>query len=931
MAVVHRDVRNFVGRASELERLRELAETASRAPAAAIVVAEPGLGKTRLLDELSHSLMPPLVELQGYESALEIPLAAAAGLLRTLSSAPRSGERLDAILLGETGASLGLETVRLFETAYRCLAELAPVAIVVDDLQWVDQETLSLLQYVLTAAEGARRPLLLLGAARPSGAATAWTSDLGRLLDPQRFEEIRLGPLAREEAAELIADLAPDLAENEAQRIWRLAQGSPFWLQALTSGDRRTTSPAELLRSRLASLDSDAGRLFALLVVAAQPLAIADAAELLGWEEERAQRAATLLANRALVLQEAGSARVAHDLIRETARRQLSEQEQTGLHGLLASWLERTGDDIRRLFRALEHRQAAGLDSVTLAARIAASPQRRLLGADGLLTLDAIADAAGGTGGAELQLEVAALATDLGEWQTAFERWAALTHRLPAPEERARAALATAAAAFRLGRAAEVHAFARRAREAAAGEASTIEADVHEAEALLWLENRVADAQSLVQRAEAVAERLVAKAGGVEALTDPERNAYVRALRAVLDAAIREADAATVARCAEKMQTAARDPVEALVAASDGVFSLLQFEGLPTAAEPQARRLLEQSRRLALPSLEVEATQWLGLIAHHHGRLHEAASHLERTIELTGRVGPPRRFRLPQLQALAHSVEASRGDWRAHVAAIEAAIAAEPDPHYRLIVRHLHVWLLGRFGSPDTNELARLLRPLARDAERAGCDRCYWESVLHAAEAQARCGDSVLAEEALERWESAHPEPRGGPGARRTYVRALLAMHGDLDASLPLFEESAALASAVGYELMRLWIALDEAATLARVDRPSGVEALRGAARAAEAIGARSEQSLAVQRLRTLGVRTWRRHGDAGPLTPRELEIAHLVATGDSNPEIAAALFLSRKTVERHVSNILRKLGARNRTELAARLPRDPKDEGAAR
>jgi DNA-binding NarL/FixJ family response regulator len=156
-------------------------------------------------------------------------------------------------------------------------------------------------------------------------------------------------------------------------------------------------------------------------------------------------------------------------------------------------------------------------------------------------------------------------------------------------------------------------------------------------------------------------------------------------------------------------------------------------------------------------------------------------------------------------------------------------------------------------------------------------------------------------------------------------------MHRDPEASLPLFGESASLATELGYTLMRLWIDLDAATALARVDRSRAIDALRAAARTAETIGARSEQSLAVQQLRALGVRTWRRRGDSGLLTAREQEIARLVAAGDSNPEIAAALFLSRKTVERHVSNILRKVGARNRTELATRLRRSTTDTGAAR
>jgi LuxR family maltose regulon positive regulatory protein len=55
------------------------------------------------------------------------------------------------------------------------------------------------------------------------------------------------------------------------------------------------------------------------------------------------------------------------------------------------------------------------------------------------------------------------------------------------------------------------------------------------------------------------------------------------------------------------------------------------------------------------------------------------------------------------------------------------------------------------------------------------------------------------------------------------------------------------------------------------------------------------------------------------PLTPREVEILHLIAKGRSNPEIANELVVSVNTIKKHTSNIYSKLGVSSRTQAIAR------------
>ncbi len=105
-----------------------------------------------------------------------------------------------------------------------------------------------------------------------------------------------------------------------------------------------------------------------------------------------------------------------------------------------------------------------------------------------------------------------------------------------------------------------------------------------------------------------------------------------------------------------------------------------------------------------------------------------------------------------------------------------------------------------------------------------------------------------------------------------------------------------------------------------------------------EALDASWDIRRAGARLRPHGIRRdtrSRRRPDFGwdALTPTERKIAYLVADGKSNPDIATDLFLSRNTVQTHVSRILTKLGARSRTEIASEVfahPRPTQHSSAA-
>jgi predicted ATPase len=251
----------LVGRERELATLTAmLAEAVRGHGAVALVAGEPGIGKTRLVEELVATaaeqgarplwgrcyegegvpaFWPWQQILRGYlrdpaqepERLRETLPASAADLLQLL---PELGPLLPDSTPPEPDPDPTSARFRLFAGATELLTAAAsrrPLLLLLDDLHWADVPTLSLLQFL--ADELADVPLLVVATYRDVevGRDHALAPVLTRLRRTRGFRQLALGGLQPEAVAELLAALGADGAsDGYAEALWRHTDGNPFFL-----------------------------------------------------------------------------------------------------------------------------------------------------------------------------------------------------------------------------------------------------------------------------------------------------------------------------------------------------------------------------------------------------------------------------------------------------------------------------------------------------------------------------------------------------------------------------------------------------------------------------------------------------------------------------------------------------------------------------
>jgi DNA-binding CsgD family transcriptional regulator len=894
------------------------------APSALVIEGEPGIGKTTLwLTAIERARHRGFAVLSARGAATESVLAysALADIFQdagTDSIPLPEPQRLavDRIILGDntTGDPTDPRTVGAgLVSVVSILAEQSPVLIALDDLQWLDPASTHAFGFVARRLVGR---VGLLGTFRTESHrdhSPSWFAPPA----PDKLARIRLGPLSTGALHSVLAHrLGRPLTRPQMLRINDVSGGNPFYAIELARtlldrpGDTQMSMPStlmELVRSRIGTLDPPARE--ALLALSCLgPSNVSDVAAATGTEHDVVQ---SLEAAEALGIVEISGNRVSftHPLLARGCYDDVSPARRRAMHRRLAELV--TEPELRARHLAL-------CDT---------SGERRTLDA-----LDEAADIAHRRGAPATAAELLGLAIGLGA---------------DTPERRFRCA----AFHFNAGNAAEARTMLERIiSEGAPAGPPTQRAharrllglwsmlDASSRHAADLLESALADAgddptlraQILIPLAFAQinvdepdrAARYIEAA--VEAATRCERAQILSqalSMRALVHFLIgRGVDESGLQRALELEDSQA--PISALLGPTVHHAQLLVGTGQLDRARQELQTVRQRYIERGEESELIIVAFHSGLGEIWRGDFAEAAVIAEDAMQravLLGGDGLPLSVAL-MLRAMvaAHTghVEQARAD------ATAALTICRRCDSPRLVT----VWPIATLGFVevslgDHQAAVSHLEPLL-DAITAAPDatEIFTAGFLpDAAEALIGLGrlvDAELLVDALERNGRRLDRPwMLATGARGRTM--LLAQRGDLAAA-------AAAAERAMTEHDRLPMPFERARTQLILGQLQRRQRRRDAATATmqEALNAfeQLDAPLWADRVRALLVHTDADPASANVLTAGERRVAELTASGMTNREVAAALFISPKTVEVHLTRVYRKLNVRTRAELARRL-----------
>ncbi|MHB1783669.1 MAG: ATP-binding protein [Acidimicrobiales bacterium] len=900
---------------------------------ALFVVGEAGLGKTALVRRAQ--VMAPgftVVAVEAISAEASLPFGVAGEALAALGGSA-------VVLEAEAGA----ERASRFYRALRTLTEAAdrgPVLVVVDDLHWADPDSLELIGFCCRRLAGLA--VAVLGTARP------WPEQadelVGELVGAGHARLIELAPLSEDGAAALLGAMGiTPLPAGRVNQLHRACAGNPLLLEAagasLAAGDDLAhLGPSRglgsrMLLARFAGVGSVALRYARAAAIYGPRFRAGLAGRLAGLGTAEADAALARLCTAGLFRAVgAGWVGFVHPLFAQALAEDVPAPVRAGMHaaafGLLVEARVDPSEAAAQAVAAHLVGDPAAIACLERAGRTALA-QGALAGA--IIHLTNAVTLAGRDPPPALILTLAEATLAAGDPLQADR----MVRGLLAVEgldllERTRTLNLLAAAAFVTGAAAEGVTLLDRALDAAAGEAQAVQV----------LADQAFDSWVTAQgprRTMALMERV----RDLAPITDPRVRAHLDAAWGA--AALLVGDPTGVAALQAAADLGTADPA----VAADGLWNWAPAFAYLNVAKylerfDEATRLFDTvfpaaeraGAPAAIASYTVAHTDTLCRL----GRLADAAGLVERVGDVGDFTVPAGAFLTAVAAHLAW--EDGRTAESADLGA-QAAAAVPPDPAV-LPPLWLWLWLLEarRHLAAGQPELAAAAMDRTRQlAATAGIiEPCVvpWAPVAIAAYlAAGRIGDATGVVVALEG--VVEPLPCRWPRAVAAVGRARLAeIAGQVEEAEEYFTRALAFHSEVAMPLAETETLIDYGAFLRRVGQPRRARApLARALSLAESCGARRLAVQAATELAACGGRRRRAVPGGAGLTAQEARVAALAAEGRTNVEIAAAIYLSAKTVEHHLGRVYRKLGIASRRELirswaADHPPSDPAPVGPA-